>query len=141
MLLSNESKQIAESHFLCVFILTEVGDGSECVPGRGDRVPPRQHPGLHRNLLRAAQQFRVLLVPPNPNPISSFKMWKRSQKCPHRLPRIWWKGGAVGWVDGGVVLAKLAHHRRRSCAQRLVLRLRCPNVWQVYVRLHLSVAF
>lgn len=146
MLLSNDAKQIAESHFLCVFILTEAGDGSARAPGRGDRVRVMRHPGLHRNLLCTAQWFGVPLVPPDSNPVSSFsfKMWKKSQKSPHRLPRTWWKGGAVGWVAGGDVLAEphaTAGDTRDSCAQGLVLRLRCPNVWQVDVRLHLPVAF
>lgn len=36
MLLSNDTKQVAELHFLYVFILAKVEDGSKSVPERGD---------------------------------------------------------------------------------------------------------
>lgn len=60
MLLPNDAKQIVRSHFLCVLILPEVGDGSEWVPGGSVSVHTMECPELC--LLCTPQQFKVLLA-------------------------------------------------------------------------------
>lgn len=82
---------------------------------------PVRRPGLRPNLLRPARQFRVLLVPPRFKP--HFQLQNVDEMA--EIPPVGCPG--CGPWDG--------------CAQRLVLRLRCPHVRQVYVRLHSSVAF
>lgn len=84
---------------LCVFILAEVVDGSECATGTGDHVPTT----LHCSPLCTAQQGRAVSTP-------GFEHHCQLQnveeviEIPHRLP--WRKEGAVGWRDGGDILAK-----------------------------------
>lgn len=123
MLLSNDTKQVAESHFLCAFILAKVEDGGESVPERGDCVRVVPHPGLCRNLLCPAQQFGVLSVPLVQAPFPA------SEWVAEIPPSVAWdlaEGRSRGWVDGG---AAIASDSQDGCMQGLILWLRCPNIW------------
>ncbi|XP_010180984.1 PREDICTED: RING finger protein 11 [Mesitornis unicolor] len=92
-----------------------------------------RHPSPRRNLLCTAQQFGVLQVPSDSTPISifGFKMWKKSQKSPHRLPRSWRKEELVAvWTVG---MSSPLPVPPRAAAQRGSAAFGCPNLQQEQV--------